>query len=347
MKSIAIILCGGSGSRLWPLSVEAKPKQFHAIFDENSLFASTIKRADLLDDVEAIVVVASNEHKESLAKHAEAYTDKPLHYLLEPIARNTAAAIACAAQYVFQQMRQTEPTCLLVMPSDHYIPDQSAFNASIKQAIDGAAHNYITTIGVPPSKPAIGYGYIQQGDIIAETSCRVVTRFVEKPQLAIAKQLIADPQYVWNSGIFVLQVATLVAEMKKYQPEIASCSEWAVKNGKLSQPYFALDKQALQACPSVSFDYAVLERSSNIAVAQMQGAWSDVGSWDAISELEAESGKSVQAHPVKLHQANRNYVKTNKKVVLIGVEDLIVVETEEGILVCKKGLSELMKQALS
>lgn len=346
MKSIAIVLCGGSGSRLWPLSVDTKPKQFHAIFGEDSLFASTIRRAQQLDDVEAIVVVASSEHKQSLAQHAEPFTGKPLHYLLEPMPRNTAAAISCAAQYVFHHMGRQEPTCLLVMPSDHYIPDQSAFNSSIKHAIVAAERNYITTIGVQPTKPATGYGYIQQGESISDTDCHAVMRFVEKPSLKVAEQLIADPQYLWNSGIFILQVSTLLTEMKKYAPAVASASELAVKNGKALQGYFFLDKEALQACPSVSFDYAVMERSTNIAVTKMQGDWSDVGSWDAVSELDAMRGKTAPSQSVMLHQANRNYVKASKKIALIGVDDLIVVETADGILVCKKGFSESLKQAL-
>jgi mannose-1-phosphate guanylyltransferase / mannose-6-phosphate isomerase len=346
MKHIAVILCGGSGSRLWPLSRQSEPKQFHSFGSDASLLAQTVQRADQLKFLDEILIVSSSAHQHLLRAHVQPFTTKATHYLLEPVARNTAAAIASAASYIERYISDEAPACMIVMPSDHYLTDPLAFQTSIQTAIVGAQSGKLMTFGVKPTQPETGYGYIQRGQALTQAGCYEVARFVEKPDLAKAQEMIANPDFSWNSGIFVFHTNTLLTEMRQFEPAIFELSLSAVDQGKSKHDFFTLDKSSLENCPSKSIDYAVLEHSKKIAVVTMQANWSDLGSWGAVSDL-ARSKASVEAqHPVISIAANGNYVNARKAVAIVGLDDLIVIDTADALLVAHKDHSQSVKHVV-
>jgi mannose-1-phosphate guanylyltransferase / mannose-6-phosphate isomerase len=346
MKNVAVILCGGSGSRLWPLSRQAQPKQFHAFVNGISLLAQTVQRANQLTFIDHILIVSGSAHQHLLRAHVAPHTDKPVHYLLEPIARNTAAAIACAAHYIKLHICDAQPACMIVMPSDHYMTNMQAFSDSIEQAIIGARLGRLMTFGVKPTSPETGYGYIQRGQSLAGTSCHEVARFVEKPNLVKAQEMINNPDYAWNSGIFVFDTHTLLAEMDQFEPQISESSQAAVGLGALHNDFFSLHHESLQACPSNSIDYAVLEKSQKIAVATMQASWSDLGSWSAVAELSSSGSQASQSQPVISINSGDNYIHAQKTVAIVGLSDLVVIDTPDALLVAHKQQSQQVKQVV-
>jgi mannose-1-phosphate guanylyltransferase / mannose-6-phosphate isomerase len=346
MKTIAVILCGGSGSRLWPLSRQSEPKQFHAFADGQSLLAETVLRADALPFVDEILIVSSTAYQHLLPAHVKPFTAKPIHYLLEPIARNTAGAIASAAHYAMHHMAASDASCLVVMPSDHHITDASAFQQSIQKAMLGAQTGRLLTFGVVPTSPETGYGYIEKGAQLAETDCHEVVRFVEKPLLAKAKEMIANPNFAWNSGIFVFQAKTLLEETHQFEPQIYQQSLAAIEQGEKQHAFFTLDLKSLETCPSKSIDYAVFERSKKIAVATMSASWSDLGSWGAVSDLAKGKSSSASSSPVINIDAHDNFVQANKTVAIVGLSDIVVVDTPDALLVSHKEHSQSVKKVV-
>ncbi|MBS7807668.1 mannose-1-phosphate guanylyltransferase/mannose-6-phosphate isomerase [Variovorax sp. PCZ-1] len=346
MKTIAIILCGGSGSRLWPLSRQSEPKQFHAFDDSQSLLAETVKRADALACIDEILIVSSALHQHLLPSHVEPYSDKPIHYLLEPVARNTAGAITAATHYAKHHMAADDKSCLIVMPSDHHITDAGAFQLSIEHALVGALTGRLLTFGVTPSSPETGYGYIQKGAPLVGTACNEVVRFVEKPDLVKAIEMLSNSDFAWNSGIFVFQVEVLLEETHQFEPQIYEQCLTAVLNGKKQKKFFILDLKAIEACPSKSIDYAVFERSKKIAVATMAASWSDLGSWGAVSDLTLGQQVNASKSPVINIDSQNNYVHANKTVAIVGISDIVVVDTPDALLITHKDQSQSVKKVV-
>jgi mannose-1-phosphate guanylyltransferase / mannose-6-phosphate isomerase len=346
MKHIAVILCGGSGSRLWPLSRQLEPKQFHSFGGDASLLAQTVKRADQLAFLDEILIVSSSAHQHLLRAHVQPFTTKTTHYLLEPVARNTAAAIASAAHYIERHIASSSAACMIVMPSDHYMTDPLAFEKSIQTSIIGAQSGRLMTFGIKPTQPETGYGYIERGRALEEAGCYEVARFVEKPNLAKAQEMIANPDFAWNSGIFVFHTNTLLAEMQQFEPAIFESSKSSVDQGDTKHAFFTLDKASLETCPSKSIDYAVLEHSKKIAVVTMQADWSDLGSWGAVSDLASSKAGVDALHPVISIAANGNYVNARKAVAIVGLNDLIVIDTADALLIAHKDHSQSVKNVV-
>ncbi len=308
--------------------------------------AETVKRANALPFVDEILIVSSAAHQHLLPSHVKPFTAKPIHYLLEPVARNTAGAITAATHYALHHMAAGDANCLIAMPSDHHITDASAFQQSIQKAIVGAQTGRLLTFGIAPSRPETGYGYIQKGDLLVSTDCHEVVRFVEKPALAKAIEMIANPDFTWNSGIFVFQAQTLLNEAQQFEPQIYAQSLAAVMQGKKQQDFFTLDLPSLEVCPSKSIDYAVFERSKKVAVASMMASWSDVGSWGAVSDLAKGQAASANSDPVINIDAHNNFVHANKTVAIVGLSDIVVVDTPDALLISHKDHSQSVKKVV-
>lgn len=274
---IPTIMCGGSGTRLWPLSRKSFPKQFVPLIQGKSLLQLTFERVSGLGSLQ--MVVASEEHRFLVQECAEAAgVDATL--LLEPVARNTAAAMTAAA------LNAPLKALLLFLPADHHIPDSQAFAATIHQGIPAARNGCIVTFGVQPTFPSTAFGYIQQGEALSDLgAARQVRRFVEKPDDMLARELLLEGGYLWNAGIFLVQAEVLLSALRIHAPDILSACQQAVARQTTDGAFRRLDVQAFAACRSESIDYAVMEKAANAAVIPFTGAWSDVGSWNAVAEL--------------------------------------------------------------
>jgi len=313
-----LILCGGSGTRLWPLSRTLMPKQFVKLFKNQSLFQLTVERNSTLCDEQLIV---SNSEQYFLAlDQLEELGKTSNKYLLEPIGRNTAPAIALACFAL-------EPeTIVLVTPSDHLIKNQDAYKAVVKKAEDLATEGFLVTFGIKPSYAETGYGYIEADGEDAKS-------FKEKPDVITAQRYVEQGNYYWNSGMFCFKAGVLLQELKKYSPRIYEASKQALENAS-DGSMIRIKHEAMQAIPEDSIDYAVMEKSDKVKVVPSDIAWSDVGSFDALSdELENDE--------------NNNFIFSHKKVCTIDIEDLIIIDTEDALLVSRKGSSQKVKEIVS
>jgi mannose-1-phosphate guanylyltransferase/mannose-6-phosphate isomerase len=334
-----IILCGGSGTRLWPLSRESFPKQFVPLIDGKSLLQTTLERIHSFSNV---LCVSNQEHR-FFVQEAMQLANVTGEQFLEPEGRNTAAAMACAA------LLSGSDELLLFLPADHYIPDTAAFVATVYAGIDAAKQGKIVTFGVQPVYPSTAYGYIQKGHLLSSTSIYAVKRFIEKPRYDVAKGLVLDGEHFWNAGIFLIQASTLIENLDQYAPDILKSSREAVAGSKRDGAFIRPDPLAFLACRSDSIDYAVMEHSTNVAVVPFSGAWSDVGSWSAVAELTAsdENGNRSTGQ-VLLLESERTYVNASSRpVVAIGTKDLLVIDTPDALLVVNQEKSELVKQAVT
>ncbi|MEA2085154.1 MAG: mannose-1-phosphate guanylyltransferase/mannose-6-phosphate isomerase [Thermodesulfobacteriota bacterium] len=326
-----IILAGGAGSRLWPLSRELYPKQLLNLGDKNrSLLQATIRRLADLPDTLPPIVVAGEEHRfivmNQINELEPAYPVQ-IQLILEPLGRNTAPAI-CAAAY-FNQGKNEETTILLVLPADHLITDADSFNDAVTTAVSLAESCQLVTFGIQPDSPETGYGYIEKGEGHKAIS------FVEKPDLATAKKYLEAGNYYWNSGIFAFEISTFIEEMEKHAPEICSSMKAAVNNGTADQTFFHLDKAGMAACPSDSIDYALLEKSDSVAVVPVDFGWSDIGSWQALWEVSEkdESGNVIQGD-VMVEDVKDSLIRSEYGLVAaVGLRNSLVVETADAVLV--------------
>jgi mannose-1-phosphate guanylyltransferase / mannose-6-phosphate isomerase len=328
MKNIAVILSGGAGSRLWPLSRLSEPKQFQAFSNGTSLLAQTVLRANALPEINELLIVCSAAHQALVQKHCAPFTQKPITYLLEPIARNTAAAITCAAAYLLQR-GDAPDACMLVLPSDHHMPDEKSLNAAVSNAIVAANKGHLITFGIAANKPETGFGYLEMGSSLDIKGVFQVKRFVEKPNLERAQEMLAHGGYSWNSGMFVMGAVRFLAEMERFEPLIAHACVASVQQAVKQQEFVYLALDPLKDCPSTSVDYAVFERSENVAMVSLNIPWSDLGSWAAVAEMNNAPADAVVVNV----NAHRNYVHAQKTVALIGVSNLVVVDTPDALLI--------------
>lgn len=339
---VPVILSGGSGTRLWPLSTPQRPKQFLPLTGTDTLFQQTLQRVADRAVYAPPVVVANAAHEalclEELASHPGA------ELLLEPLARNTAAAIAMAARLVHDV--HGPGALLLVMPSDHLIGDVAAFHEAVATGIAAAEAGRLVTFGVRPTGPETGYGYIEAGAGLADAAGAFrVVRFKEKPELEVAKAMVADGKHFWNGGIFLYSVATFLDELVAHAPQIADRCEQAMAHAERRGGIVYPSADALKPCPDLSVDYAVMERSDRVAMVPLSARWSDVGSWDALAELDPPA-----AEPGLITAVNSEncYVRSGGlKIGLLGVEDLVVVATGDRVLIMRKGESQHIRQLVA
>lgn len=337
-----IILAGGTGSRLWPMSRELYPKQLLRLTEDNSLLQSTLLRVAELDDVLPPLVVVGEEHRFiALNQIMELELPFTAELLLEPLGRNTAPAVYAAAEYC-RQSSDDEDVVLLVLPADHLINRQGAFAAAVEEARALAAGGRLVTFGITPQGPETGYGYIARGE------GNDVLSFVEKPDLETAKSYLAAGNYYWNSGMFAFSRDTLLAEMEKYTPEISRAMAASVSKGIDDSPFFRLQTAAMEECPADSIDYALMEKSDQVAIIPADLGWSDIGSWKALWEIADKDvcGNMLTGDVIAEDVSNSLIRAEHGLVAAVGLTDTMVVETADAVLVAPLDRSQDVKKVV-
>ncbi|AKC86797.1 mannose-1-phosphate guanylyltransferase/mannose-6-phosphate isomerase [Pseudoxanthomonas suwonensis] len=328
---IPVILSGGSGTRLWPLSREAYPKQFLPLAGKNTMLQATWQRVAALASA-APILVANEDHRFMVAEQLREVDCKPAAILLEPVGRNTAPAIAAAA---LQATADGEDPLLLVLPSDHVIADAAAFRSAVSQAATAAEAGRLVTFGIVPTGPETGYGYIKAtaGEVV-----RDVERFVEKPDAATAEGYVASGEYFWNSGMFLFRASRYLAELERHAPAMLTACRAAFAAARRDEDFVRLDKAAFAACPADSIDYAVMEKTADAAVLPIAVGWNDVGSWSALWEVAEQDGNGNAHHGdvVALDCRDTLAWGDRRLVAMIGLQDVVVVDTDDSVLVAHK-----------
>jgi mannose-1-phosphate guanylyltransferase/mannose-6-phosphate isomerase len=343
-KIIPVILCGGSGTRLWPLSRKSFPKQFVPLIDNKSLLQLTLERVAQINGSGSratAICVASEDHRFLVAELMQVTKVKgPI--ILEPMARNTAPAMALAA------LQAAPQDLLLFCPADHHIPDAQAFAAMVQQGRAAARAGAIVTFGVVPSFPSTAYGYIEQGAASSDGSFGVA-RFIEKPNVDKAQALILRGNVLWNAGIFLVQASTLLEALQSQAADILQSCQQAMAQASKDQQFIRPETVSFAACRSDSIDYAVLEHHKHVAVLPFSGAWSDVGSWNAVADLipADEHGNRVDGQGLTL-QSQRTFIHSPHRVVVtLGTQDLLVIDTPDALLVVSSSYAEQVKTVVA
>lgn len=346
-KNIAVILSGGAGSRLWPVSRVSEPKQFQVFTDGTSLLSQTVQRADALTDIDEILIVCSSAHEVLVKKHAAPYSHKPIAYLLEPIARNTAAALACAAGYLQTRHPQAD-VCMVVLPSDHHMQQGDAFKQAISDALNGARAGYLITFGIAASKPETGFGYLEMGEVLDIPQVHRVKNFVEKPNAERAQQMLDAGGFSWNSGMFVMRCAQFLDEIERFEPRISHACAASVSRSTQRGEFITLAMEPLQDCPSTSVDYAVFERSEAVGMVSLGAQWTDLGSWAAVADLHEQFEAVAGKKPIVVSvNANQNYVQASKTVAIVGVSDLVVIDTPDALLISHRNETQSVREVVA
>ena len=346
MHYYPVILSGGAGSRLWPASREFYPKPMLPMFGEHTLLQDTSTRLDSIETVQPPVFVCNEEHRFLVAEQVRALGKEPEAIMLEPEGRNTAPALTLAALHL---AGKDPESLMVVMPADHVIPDQVAFTDTVQRGGELAQQGYLVTFGVVADKPETGYGYINRGDSIENSSGFKVDRFVEKPDAETAQTYIDSGDYYWNSGIFVMRADRWLEEIGKYQPDILAACRVAMEHGKSDADFLRADKDAFLESPSDSIDYAVMEKTDRAAVVPMQAQWSDVGSWSSIWEVSERDGNgNVARGDVLTHDTKNSLLMADQRcIAAVGLDNMIVVETADAVLVADKNNSQDVKAIVS
>ena len=338
-----VILCGGYGTRLWPLSRKSFPKQFVPLIKGKSLLQHTLERVALFNPgAPRALCIAAEEHR-FLVSNALVASGVKGRIVLEPAARNTAAAMGLAA------LQSRPEDLLLFCPSDHHIPDAEAFAAMVQQGCAAAASGAIVTFGVIPSFPSTAYGYIQRGALNAGGQSSQVDCFIEKPVAEVAQKLLLENDVLWNAGIFLVQSQALRQALRLHAPDIFKSCQQAVAGATEDGIFIRPEPAAFMACRAASVDYAVLEHHANVAVVPFAGAWSDVGSWNVVAELSKpdEQGNRIEGQGVALNSSNTYIHAPHRPVVALGTHDLLIIDTPDALLVASRSHAEEVKQVVA
>lgn len=331
---LPVIIAGGSGSRLWPLSRQLNPKQFLPLIESDvSMLQATIQRLQGLD-VGLPQLICNEQHRFIAAEQLRKLGMEHANILLEPEGRNTAPAIALAA---LKAVEDSQDPILLVLSADHLILDVSAFHNSVRKALPLAASGKLVTFGVVPTAPETGYGYIEKGDV-TDTAGFLVKRFVEKPSLETANDYLASGDYFWNSGIFMFRASRYLQELERFHPVILNSCREALINGTQDMHFTRVHPATFAGCPEDSIDYAVMEKTDDAVMILLDAGWSDIGSWSALWEVSSKdaAGNVFKGDVLDMYSRNTYVNSDNRLVVTIGVKDLVVVETKDAILVAHR-----------
>ncbi|SFW40915.1 mannose-1-phosphate guanylyltransferase/mannose-6-phosphate isomerase [Luteibacter sp. UNCMF366Tsu5.1] len=339
---IPLILSGGSGTRLWPISRRNLPKQFLALTGEGTLFQQTIQRARNLPDTGAPIVVASDDHRFLAAEQLQEIQVEGASILLEPTARNTAPAIAVGA---LRALEKSPDALILVLPADHLIGDNASFSEAVAQARPLAEQGWLVTFGIRPERAETGFGYIQRGDSIDSFGFKV-SQFVEKPKLEVAQSYLASGKYDWNSGMFLFQASLYLDELAQHAPSMLEAAKAAYTKANVDLDFVRLDSDSFASSPSDSIDYAVMEKTARAAVVPVSCEWSDIGSWDALwmAAAKDEHGNHSEGDVIAINTTGSLiHAHARHVVATVGLDDVIVVTTPDATLVAKRDAAQDVK----
>lgn len=342
MRLIPVVLCGGSGTRLWPLSRSYLPKQFLPLVSKRTMLQETLLRLQGLDELEPPIAIANEEHRFLVAEQLREIGCAPQAIMLEPEGRSTAPAVAAAALSVGANPAQA---LLLVLSADNSVSDLPKFHAAIRTASALAAQGRLAVFGVPPTYPHVGYGYIRRGEPCGDNAY-LVERFVEKPSLEKAQGFLAEGGYLWNSGMFLFRADRYLAELQSSRPEIVDGVRRALAGAQRDLDFVRLKREAFLATPSDSIDYAVMERTRDAVVVQADFPWSDVGSWSELWKTGAKDSRGNVLHGDVVVPGSRNcYVRSESRLVAaVGASDMVIVETSDAVLVAARERVQDIKQ---
>lgn len=328
-----VIMAGGTGSRLWPLSRQQHPKQFLPLCGEQTMLQQTVQRLSGLDAA-APLLICNEDHRFLLAEQLRQIGVDAGKIILEPVGKNTAPAIALAA---FSALASGRDPVLLVLAADHYIKDTVGFQQAVRAATQLANQEKLVTFGIVPDSPETGYGYIQRGEPCSENGFKV-QRFVEKPSLGVAQQYLASGDYYWNSGMFMFKASVYLQALKKFRADIYTACEQAVADCRQDLDFTRLNEEAFLQCPEDSIDYAVMEKTSDAAMVPLDAGWSDVGAWNSLWQVgDKDINGNVASGDTLLLDSHDSLVhSTHKLIATLGVNNLVIVETKDAVLVASK-----------
>ncbi|MCP4009653.1 MAG: mannose-1-phosphate guanylyltransferase/mannose-6-phosphate isomerase, partial [Proteobacteria bacterium] len=332
---IPVVLSGGSGSRLWPLSREHYPKQFLPLVGDNTLLQDTVSRVAGFAGVAEPIIVCNEAHRFLVAEQMQNIGQPTQSIILEPVGKNTAPAVAVAA---LQALKQNDNPVLMVLPADHIIRDVEALEAAVSEGYELAGKGKLITFGIVPSSPETGYGYIETGKEISASNAFEVKQFVEKPDQQTALNYVSGGNYLWNSGMFMFQARQYLQELELYEPDMFAACQKALNDAVHDLDFTRLNKQAFEASPANSIDYAVFEKTLNAAVIPLAAGWSDVGSWSSLWEAcdKDEHGNVNTGETLPLDTQGSYLYSSGRLIATMGIKDSIVVETADAVLVADK-----------
>ena len=344
---VPVILSGGSGTRLWPLSRELYPKQLLSLVGKGTMLQETLARLQGVKDLGSPVVVCNESHRFLVAEQLRQIHSSAAAILLEPVGRNTAPAVAVAALAALKASKQGEDPILLVLPADHVIREAKAFQAAVQQGLTAAQQGQLVTFGVVPSKPETGYGYICRGE--GAGGVYPVAEFVEKPDLTAAQKYVSSGRYYWNSGMFMFRAKAFLDELMTHAPAMHAACEQAFAAAKQDLDFTRLPSAEFAACPSDSIDYAVMEKTKKAVVVPLDAGWSDVGSWSALHEaIPADAEGNVSIGDVLSSDSQGCYLhSTSRLVATVGLKDHVVIETKDAVMVAPKDRVQNVKNLVN
>ena len=349
-KILPIILCGGSGSRLWPLSRKSFPKQFLSFnfSDGYSLIQRTQKRVEQINNIQKPILICNEEHRFIVAEQMREIGVKPNGIILEPFGRNTAPAITIAA---LKALEIYDDPNLLILSSDHQIDNLDKFSEVIEKGLEYSKNNFLVTFGILPTSPEVGYGYIKSEKALNKTKLEgsKIDCFVEKPDKKKAEVFIKDNRYSWNSGIFMFKASSILEELKNFSPELVKNCNLSLDKKLFDLDFQRLDKEAFRACPNISVDVAVMEKTRKAFVLPLNAGWSDIGSWDFVWKISKKdsNGNVVEGNVIEKNTKNSYLNSQNRMIAAIGLNNLIVIETKDAVLVANKDQSQEVKNIVN
>lgn len=328
---IPVILSGGSGTRLWPLSRGQYPKQFLPLVSKHTLLQETLLRLSGVAELQAPLAVCNENHRFMMAEQLREIDAKPAAIILEPVGKNTAPAITMAA------LKASAEDILLVLPADHVIVNIDAFHQAIAQAKILAEQGLLVTFGIVPTEPETGYGYIKR-DTIQQGAAFNVAAFVEKPDLETARSYLQSNDYFWNSGMFVFKAGSFLTELAKFNPIMLSICQQAMNTAQVDVDFIRIDKAIFSSCPADSIDYAVMEKTDKAVVIPLNAGWNDIGSWSALWDVTEKDafGNAISGDILTINTENSFVYSEDKLVTVIGVHDLVVVNTKDALMIANK-----------
>jgi mannose-1-phosphate guanylyltransferase/mannose-6-phosphate isomerase len=342
MKLYPVILSGGSGSRLWPLSREHYPKPLLPLVSDKTLLQQTACRLDSLADTGDAVYVCNEEHRFLVAEQITQLGKTPAAIILEPAGRNTAPALTLAALYL---VKQDPDAMMVVMPADHVMTEPQQFVAAVEQGRDNAEQGALVTFGIVPQSPETGYGYIKCDSRVAGSSAYAVARFVEKPDRQTAERYLSEGGYYWNSGIFLMRADRWLDEISQFRPDILRNCREAMNAGAQDRDFFRVNPQLFHECPSDSIDYAVMEKTEHAVVLPISAGWSDIGAWSTLWDIcpHDDDGNTIQGDVLAEDTYNSFLVAQHRCLATVGLDNVVVVETADAVLVASKDKAQNVK----